>query len=82
MDNYFGYPTISSACKPRTYYFSMYKLLHPDIVKQFKIVNGKFKVKIRTISSLYVIGAGVKISIDIWNLHIIIFFIPSAAVQN
>ena len=35
--------------------------------EKFKIVNGKFKVKVRTISSLCVIGFGVKRSIEIWN---------------
>lgn len=53
-----------------------------DIVKQFKTVNVKFKVKIRTISSLCFIGFGVKTRTEIWNLSIFIFFIPSAAVKN
>jgi len=60
----------------------VYTDVHRDIVKQFKIVNGKFKVKIRTISSLCLIGVGVKISLEIWNLSIFIFFITSASVQN
>jgi len=52
---------------------SMYTVLHPDILKKFKIANGHFKVKTRTISPLCFVGVGVKIDIEIWNLCVFIF---------